>query len=117
MLAYNQSMIETFYKTDMPEKGRSECYVLVLSSRPASERKVYVFMEEHGYWDDSLEKFLYEIISVSAEEDLNQQKALAMYNTSKRTLVQRGFIHTFAPDFHCKKQHEYQLLEPVLMSA
>ena len=41
-------MIETLYKTKTPEKERSECYVLVLASRPASEDRAYVFMEEHG---------------------------------------------------------------------
>jgi hypothetical protein len=42
-------MIETIYKTEKPGRGFSECYVLVLTSRPASERKVYGFMEEHGH--------------------------------------------------------------------
>jgi hypothetical protein len=46
-------MIETLYKTKMPEKGISEFSVLVLTSRPTSRRKVHLFMEEHGHWMES----------------------------------------------------------------
>jgi hypothetical protein len=52
-------MIETFYRTQTPEKGKSECYVLVLTSRAASNGKVYAFMEEHGRWSDDLQQFIY----------------------------------------------------------
>lgn len=110
-------MIETLYKTEMPEKEKSECYVLVLTCRPASERKVYVFMVEHGYWDDRLARFHYDVASISTESDLTQQEALAMYNLEKKKLAQRGFIHTFVPDFNRKKPHEYQLLELEAISA
>ena len=41
-------MIETFYRIELPVKGVSESYVLVLTSRAASGHKVYLFMEEHG---------------------------------------------------------------------
>jgi hypothetical protein len=44
-------MIETIYETKTPEKGISGRYVLVLIFRPASGRKVYLLMEEHGRWD------------------------------------------------------------------
>jgi hypothetical protein len=110
-------MIETLYKTEMPEKEKSECYVLVLTSRPASERKVYMFMMEHGYWDDRVGRFHYEVTSICTESDLTQQEALAMYNLEKKKLARRGFIHTFVSDFDRKKPHEYQLLELETMSA
>jgi hypothetical protein len=55
---YNLFMIETVYKTPTPEKGKSECYVLVLTSRAASGGSVYAFMEEHGQWNDDLQRLL-----------------------------------------------------------
>jgi hypothetical protein len=104
-------MIETLYKTETPEKGRSECYVLVLNSRPASQRKVYVFMEEHGHWDPHFDRFIYEVNSISTDTGLTQQEAFAMYNTAKKKLSLGGFIHSFRPDFNRKKPNAYQLFD------
>lgn len=109
--AYNRGMIETLYMTMTPVKGKSECYVLVLSSRPGSERKVYVFMEEHGSWDESSERFVFEVTSINTESELTRQEAFAMYNNAKKRLAERGFIHSFVPDFDRKKPHEYRLFE------
>ncbi|MGB8030829.1 MAG: hypothetical protein WCF30_14350 [Terracidiphilus sp.] len=110
-------MIETLYETNTPEKGRSECYVLVFTARPASEGKVYVFMEEHGRWDDGLGHFHYEVNSVSTEGRLTREEALAMYNTAKNKLAQRGFIHAFAPNYSRKMPHKHQLCELEAVSA
>jgi hypothetical protein len=110
-------MIETVYRTETPEKRRTECYVLVLTARPASEGKVYVFMEEHGWWDDGLGRFLYEVTSISADSDLTHQKALGMYDLAKKRLAQRGFIHTFVQDYARKKPREYQGCELEAVSA
>lgn len=109
--AYNRGMIETLYKTMTPEKGRSECYVLVLTSRPACERKVYVFMEEHGRWDDRLERFLHEVTSISTEHDLNSEEALEVYSKAKKRLAEEGFIHSFFPDYKRKRPLESQMIE------
>jgi hypothetical protein len=108
-------MIETFHKTRTPEKGRSECYVLVLTARPARGGKVYMFMEEHGRWDDGLERFIYEVTAISTESDLTHQEALAMYDSAKKKLAQRGFVHAFVQDYSRKQPHEHELsvLEPV----
>lgn len=110
-------MIETLYKAKTPEKGKSECYVLVLTARPASEGKVYVFMEEHGKWDDDLGLFCYEINSISTESRLTREEALEMYNTAKLKLADQGFIHEFAPDHSRKMPHAYQLREVGAVSA
>lgn len=110
-------MIETLYRTETPEKGSSECYVLVLAARPASERKVYVFMEEHGRWDDDLGRFRYEITSISTESDLTYLDAQAMYNSAKTKLARVGFIHTFAPEYSRKMPHVDQLSELEAVSA
>ena len=110
-------MIETLYKTQTPEKGRSECYVLVLTARPASEGKVYVFMEEHGRWDDDLERFIYEVASISTESDLTHQEANAMYDTAKKKLAQHGFVHTFVQDFGRKMAKMCQARELELVVA
>jgi len=91
-------MVETLYKTPQPKEGISECYVLVLTTRPASGGRSYLFMEEHGHWDESLERFLYEVKSISAAGELNRAEALDLYNTAKRNLAQRGFIHSFVAD-------------------
>ena len=93
---YNGIMIETLYNTQSPEKNRSECYVLVLTSRAGSGGKAYAFMQEHGHWNDDLQRFVYKVNSINAEEQLSYQLAHNMYETAKRDLAHRGFIHSFA---------------------
>lgn len=114
---YNLYMIETIYKTENPKKGFSECYVLVLTSRPASERKVYGFMEEHGHWDEGFERFLHEVDSISTEDRLTHEQALVMYNTAKQKLAEKGFIYSVVPDCSRKKPQAYQLCELEAVSA
>jgi hypothetical protein len=97
-------MIETLYKTKTPEKERSECYVLVLASRPASEDRAYVFMEEHGRWDDDLDRFIHEVKTINTEGGLTREEGLAMFNSAKKNLAEHGFIHAFVPDYSRKMQ-------------
>ncbi len=97
-LSYNGAMIETFYQTDQPVKGVSECYVLVLTSRASSGRKVYAFMQEHGQWNDQHGRFIYEVDTIGTGETLSHQEALALYHEAKRELAERGFVHAFLPD-------------------
>lgn len=104
-------MIETLYKTHSPEKGRSECYVLVLTSRAASDGKVYAFMEEHGHWSDDLQRFVYRVNSINTEEQLSYQHARGMYETAKRNLARKGFIHCFAADGQRKEPTSDQAAE------
>src|SRR6266702_7182106 len=110
-------MIETLYKTKTPEKERSECYVLVLTSRPASEDRTYVFMEEHGRWDDDLNMFIREVETINTEGRLTREEGLAMFNAAKKNLAERGFLHAFAPDYSRKMQHAYQSYELEEVSA
>ena len=91
-------MIETLYKTQTPEKGRSECYILVLTSRAASGGKFYAFMEEHGQWNDDLQRFTYRVNSIHADELLSYHHAHGIYETAKRNLARKGFVHCFASD-------------------
>lgn len=91
-------MIETLYKTDTPEKERSECYVLVLAARPASEDRAYVFMEEHGRWDDDLDRFTHEVKTINTEDKLSREEGLALFSAAKKSLAERGFIHGFVQD-------------------
>ena len=112
-----QDMIETLYDTETPENGSSECYVLVLTPRPASGRKVYSFMEEHGKWDDSLNRLLFEVKSISADGEMTHEEALSMYNAAKIRLAERGFIHAFAPGYTRKMPHAYQLFQPESVTA
>jgi hypothetical protein len=104
-----KSMIETLYKTANPEREKSECYVLVLTSRVASGRRVFAFMEEHGKWDDGFMRFLFQVNSVSAEEGLTYDEALEMYKASKQNLAEKGFVHSFVPDCarkESRREHE-----------
>jgi len=91
-------MIETLYKTQTPEKGKSECYVLVLTTRAASGGKIYAFMEEHGQWNNEMQRFLYKVKSISTEEQLSYEHARGMYENAKGNLVRMGFVHCFGPD-------------------
>jgi hypothetical protein len=110
-------MIETLYKTSSPEKGKSECYVLVLAQRAGGERGRYAFMEEHGRWDENAMRFLHSVTSINADEELTHEDALAMYQESKRRLAQRGFIHSFVLDFRRKTANAEQQSELVEATA
>ena len=106
-------MIETLYKTKSPEKGKSECYVLVLAKRAGSEHGRYTFMEEHGRWDNDTMRFLHRVTFINADEHLSQQDALAMYHESKQRLANSGFVHSFVLDLQSKHPSAVQRCEPV----
>ena len=108
---YNRFMIETIYKTQTPEKGRSECYILVLTTRAASDGKFFAFMEEHGQWSDDLQRFTFRVNSIHADERLSYQHARGIYETAKSNLAQKGFVHSFALDGRRKAASSTQLAE------
>jgi hypothetical protein len=105
-------MIETFYKTPTPEKGKSERYVLVLTCRAASAGRVYAFMEEHGQWNDDLERLVYRVHSINTDEQLTYQHARGLYEMSKNRLAQMGFIHSFASNGVSTAPHSDQIPNP-----
>jgi hypothetical protein len=102
-------MIETLYKTGMPEREKSECYVLVLARRTGDGQGLYAFMEEHGHWDDSAQRFVYQVMSIEVENELTHQRALAIYDDAKQRLAQRGFVHSFVMNYRSKSPHADQL--------
>jgi hypothetical protein len=104
-------MIETLYKTATPEKEISECYVLVLTARPGRDHKACLFMEEHGHLDNVSNRFIHEVSSISAEDDLTQEQAVAMYDRTKRKLAERGFVHSFSPDRSRKAPRTFHPVE------
>ncbi|MGC2615221.1 MAG: hypothetical protein WA354_14400 [Terracidiphilus sp.] len=110
-------MIETLYKTKTPEKERSECYVLVLASRPASEDRAYVFMEEHGRWDAEADRFIHEVKTLDTEGRLTHEEGLAMFNAAKKKLAERGFIYGFVQNYSRKMRHVHQLSQPEAVIA
>lgn len=114
---YNGFMIETVYKTQTPEKGKSECYVLVLTSRVARGGQVYAFMEEHGAWNEELQRFIYSVKSINTEEQLSYDHARGMYETARRNLAGKGFVHCFAADGARKEPLSYDAAEPELATA
>ena len=114
---YNTFMIETLYKTRTPEKGKSECYVLVFTTRAASGGRAYAFMEEHGQWNDDLQRIHFKVKSISAEEQLTYERARAMYESAKSDLAGKGFIHSFAPGDVSNNAHSEQLPQRQLASA
>jgi hypothetical protein len=102
-------MIETIYKTRHPDKDKSERYVLVLTSRPTGRSKTYSFMEEHGHWDDSANRFLHDVSSIRVDEGTTHSEALGMYNNAKEKLAERGFIYSFSPDY---REESMQVIAP-----
>lgn len=109
-------MIETLYKTHTPEKGKSECYVLVLTSRVSRGGKVYAFMEEHGNWNDDLQRFSYKVKSIHTEEQLTYEHARSMYESARGSLIRKGFVHSFGPDGVRKEENPTPatVLEPAI---
>jgi hypothetical protein len=104
-------MIETLYATDCPEKGKSECYLLVLTPRPGSHDRVYSLMEEHGRWDATVKRFLYDVKTIVAEDEMTFEDASAMYNAAKQKLVKRGFVHSFRQGCIRKEPNAHQRFE------
>jgi len=104
-------MIETLYKSDCPERGKSECYVLVVTPRPTSGDRCYSFMEEHGRWDETLGHFLYEVNQIVTEEELTYENALTMYNTAKQDILDKGFVHSFVQGSLRKEPRTYGLFD------
>ncbi len=101
-------MIETLYKTETPVRGESECYVLVLTSRASTGRKIYAFMQQHGQWDDTYQRFVYTIESIGASDTLSHQEGQALYEEAKRKLARNGFVHAFQPDCVRKGPQNYR---------
>ena len=110
-------MVETLYRTELPVKGVSECYVLVLTSRAASGRKVYLFMEEHGQWDEGSECLHFTVSSMNPEEGMPYEDAHALYSAAKQRLAKLGFIYSSVADYRRKAAREYRLLETESVSA
>ena len=110
-------MIETLYKTQSPEKDKSECYVLVLTSRVSTRGTAYVFMEEHGKWDGDLQRFRYTVKSINTDENLTYEQALGLYEKAKKNVAQIGFIHSFAPGALRKAAGSNRMSEQELATA
>jgi hypothetical protein len=110
-------MIETLYKTQTPEKGKSECYILVLTSRAASDGKAYAFMEEHGLWHEDLQRFIYTVDSINTDEQLTYHHARRMYETAKGNLARKGFVHSFTPNGLRKEPYSDQRSQSELVTA
>jgi hypothetical protein len=110
-------MIETLYCTPAPEKGKSECYVLVLTSRVSTRGTAYVFMEEHGRWDDDLQRFRYSVSSINTDEQLTYEQALELYESAKCNLARKGFIHSFATEALRKVACQDLMPEPAMATA
>lgn len=101
-------MIETFYRTDSPARGKSDCYKLVLTSRASSGRKAYDFMLERGQWNDDHQRFVFTIESARTGESLSHDEATSLYEDLKRRLAQKGFVHAFRPDCVRKGPQNYR---------
>ena len=110
-------MIETLYKTPTPEDGKSECHVLVLTSRAASSGKVYLFMEEHGHWNEDAQRFIREVRAINTDEQLTFEQARRLYEMAKRKLAANGFVYSFATDGGRKQPIADPVSEPELAFA
>lgn len=104
-------MIETLYNTGNPDKEKSERYILVLTPKPASKGRRYSFMEKHGYWDDDQKRLHFDVTSIRTEEQMTYEDGLEAYNSARRRLAEKGFIHSFIPDFLRTKPHVYQVID------
>lgn len=85
--------------------------MLVLTSRPASDRKVYLFMEEHGYWDPASDQFRHEVSSINTEDDMEYEDAFALYVSAKDRLAAQGFVHSFFADHNLKLKERIRSLQ------
>lgn len=109
---YNLFMIETLYKTPTPVRGKSECYVLILTSRAGSSGNNYAFMEDHGQWNDDFKQLLYRVHSINADERLTYQQARGLYEISKHRLAQLGFTYSFGSDGRRNEPNSSRVRQP-----
>jgi hypothetical protein len=77
----------------------------------------YSKLEEHGQWDDDLQRFHYRVKSINAEEQLTYHHARNMYETAKGNLARKGFVPSFTPNGPRKEPHSDQRPESELATA
>ena len=72
-------------------------------------------MEEHGYWNDQMKRFVHEVSSINTEDGITYENARAQYESAKWDLTQKGFVHSFVQEYRRKDPREYTVpeLEPM----
>jgi hypothetical protein len=103
--------VETLYKTNTPEKEKSECYELALGTVPGNNPRQYAFKQFHGCWDDASKKYIHELMQINTEQEaLTIEEAEKFYEDARSNCFRNGFVHSFTPDYFGDKPYEYQLL-------
>ncbi len=91
-------MLETLYKTDSPEVGKSESYEISLKMLPGSGPRRHYVKEDHGWWDDSTKIFIHHVTTLNtAEEGTTFEEAEAMYAEARMNRAKSGFVYSFSP--------------------
>jgi hypothetical protein len=104
-------ILETLYKTKLPEETRrAEYYQLELEARFCHGKHRLALIERHG-WFDGVEKdakLQVTTLNPDASEGFeNDEDASRRYNQQLRRRASEGFVHSFSVDF------DSQIMGPV----
>ena len=105
--------VETLYRTEAPERERSECFEIVIDILPWIGPRNFRFLKKHGQWDEGSKRYVLVLADAEAvERGVTLLEAEAMYAAAKSECARAGFVHSFAPDYSGAGAHVYELVEP-----
>lgn len=88
-------MQTTLYKTATPEKFVSEYYEMAILHRPGGNQSEYVFIELHGWWDESQKQAMHNTTTICPEEGMTFEEAQKMYDEHVNDKAHCGFVYAF----------------------
>lgn len=89
---------ETLFRTNVPDRSKSEFYELVVFPRPNDGFGMHGFRETHAWWDEKSEDMRCEITTINPDEAMTFDAAQKMYFDTRRSRAKSGFVHSFTRD-------------------
>ena len=105
------AMQETLYKTDTPEDLVTEFYEIAVVARSGKDSPGYIFIEKHGWWDETSQRPKHSLTTICPDEGLTLEQARDIYRARRENRARSGFIHSFSPDPHGHGKDAYLLIE------
>jgi hypothetical protein len=92
-------MIETFYKTKVPE-GQHEQHAYEELLLKADSSRLFTVERHQGWWDDgSKETRRARVVVENGDNPLPEADAWKLYNLQRDKLLLKGFNHVYQQDF------------------
>lgn len=94
-LSAEPEMQETLYNTESPQKFISEYYEIIVLARPGNDSHGYMFIECHGWWDESEKRPKNDFVTKCPEDGMTIEEAEEMYLAQRVHRARGGFIYSF----------------------